>query len=210
MEQRNYLVGVDIGGTFTDAVAVDREGIVYTTKAPSTPSDPAIGVMAAVGKMAAAIGATLEDFIPNIIRFVYGTTVATNTLLQRKGLDTALIMTRGTRDTLNVRRMWREDPYDLRSIPPVPFIPRHRIYEVNERIDYKGNVITPLVEAEIISIAEQIRKSEIESVAVCLLFSFLNPKHERRVKELLLREIPDLRVSISSDVCPEIREWQPR
>lgn len=208
MPQRSYLVGVDVGGTFTDAVAIDEEGIVHTTKAPSTPSDPTKGVINAVGKMAEATGTTLEAFVPHIKRFVYGTTVATNTLLQRKGLNTALIMTIGTRDTLNIRRMWRENAYDLRSLPPTSFIPRHRSYEVTERIDHRGRVITPLVETEVISIAAQIRKAGIDSVAVCLLFSYLNPAHERRLKELLLKEIPDLRVSISSDVCPEIREYE--
>lgn len=204
----SYMVGIDVGGTFTDGVAVDEKGTIYTAKASSTTADPAIGVMNVLSKLANKVGIPLAQFVSNVPRFVYGTTVATNTLLQRKGLDIVLITTRGFRDQLNVRRIWREDGYDLRALPPEPFVPRHRTYEVTERIDHKGNIITPLVEADVISIAEQIKKAGIDSVAVCLLFSILNPAHERKVKELLLREIPDLRVSISSDVCPEIREYE--
>ena len=179
------MAGADVGGTFTDIVVVDEGGTIWTAKASSTPSDPAIGVLDGVKKVATTVGITLDKFISDITRFVYGTTIATNTLLQRRGLDIALIMTRGFRDQLNVRRMWRENSFDLRSLPPEPFVPRRRTYEITERIDHKGNIIVPLVEDEVKPIAEEIREAGISSAAVCLLFSFVNPIHEQKVKELL-------------------------
>lgn len=208
MTGKRHMIGIDIGGTFTDIVAVDEKGIICTTKVPSTPSNPEIGVLDGVKKVAITVGTSLDEFVSNIAKFVYGTTVATNILLQRKGLDIALIMTRGFRDQLSIRRMWRENAFDLRSLPPTPFLPLCRTYEITERIDYRGNIITPLVEDEVKPIAEEIKKAGINSVAICFLFSFVNPIHEKRAKDLLLRELPDLKVSISSNICSEIREYE--
>lgn len=202
------MVGIDVGGTFTDGVAVDSSGKTVIAKSSSTKEDPAIGVMNTLGKLAGKAGLTLEEFVPEISRFVYGTTVATNALLERKGMEIALITTKGFRDQLNLRRIRRDNGYDLRAPHPKPFVARHRTYEVRERVDYKGEVITPLNEEDVIEVAGQIREAGIQSVAVSLLFAFMNPKHEERIREILYREIPGVQVSISSEVCPEIREYE--
>ena len=208
MARKQFAIGVDVGGTFTDLVAVDELGNIVATKTPSTSPDSAIGVMNAVDKMAGVLRMTPDELVRDTSRFVYGTTVATNALLERKGLDVALITTKGFRDNLNIRRMWRENTFDLRSIPPMPIVPRDRIYEVTERIDNEGNIIQPLIENEVESIAETLKKAHIESVAVCLLFSFLNPAHEQKIKEILNKKVPNIKVSLSSIVCPEIREYE--
>lgn len=203
-----FIVGIDVGGTFTDSVAVDSQGKIIIAKASSTKPDPAVGVLNALAKLAERVHMSVEDFVPSISRFVYGTTVATNALLERKGMEIALITTKGFRDQLNLRRIRRDNGYDLRAAHPEPFVTRHRTYEVTERIDYKGDVLTPLSEEDVVAVAAEIRKAKIQSVAVSLLFAFLNPAHEKRVREILYREIPGVQVSISSDVCPEIREYE--
>lgn len=208
MPKSRLVLGVDVGGTFTDVVAVDEEGNKWTAKSPSSPADPSIGVANAIEKIAAVIGSPVEEIIPQTDRFVYGTTVATNALLQRKGSDMAVITTRGFRDTLLLRRMRREGGFDIWSHAHVPIVPRRRIYEVSERLDHKGDIVTPLDEDGVREVASELRRIGIESVAVCLLFSPLNPIHEQRVAEILLREIPQLQISLSSVVCPEIREYE--
>lgn len=153
------MVGIDVGGTFTDGVAVDKQGTIYRAKADSNKIDPSIGVMNVLAKLAKIVDVPLAEFVSNVSRFVYGTTIATNTLLQRKGIDIALIMTKGFKDQLNIRRIWREDGYDLRLLPPEPFVLRRRIFEVTERVDFNSKIITPLVEDDVISIAKQIKRS---------------------------------------------------
>ncbi len=205
---KRFIIGVDVGGTFTDGVAVDEEGKIIIAKADSSKPDPTDGVMNALGKLAKKIGISLEELVSSTSRFIYGTTVATNALLERQGMDIALITTKGFRDQLNLRRIRRDNGYNLRAKYPDPFVRRSQTYEVTERIDEKGGVIEPLHEDEVIEVARQIRESGITSVAVSTLFSFLNPSHERRIREILYQEIPGVAVSISSDVCPEIREYE--
>ncbi len=204
----SFIVGVDVGGTFTDGVAVDGQGRITIAKASSTKPDPAVGVMNTLTKLAEKEKMFVEDFIPCISRFVYGTTVATNALLERQGMEIALITTKGFRDQLNLRRIRRDNGYDLRAPHPEPFVARHRTYEVSERIDFTGKVLTPLDEEDVIAAAAVIKAAKIQSVAVSLIFAFLNPEHEKRIREILYREIPGIQVSISSDVCPEIREYE--
>ncbi|MDR3295600.1 MAG: hypothetical protein LBT26_07210, partial [Clostridiales Family XIII bacterium] len=170
----SFMIGIDVGGTFTDGVAVDGKGRTFIAKSSSTKEDPSVGVMNTLAKLAGIAGMPLEAFVPNISRFIYGTTVATNALIQRKGLDIALITTKGFRDQLNLRRIWREDGYDLRAIAPEPFVSRSRTFEVAERIDFKGEIIAPLNEADAVYAATQIKALGIDSVAVCLLFGFVN------------------------------------
>lgn len=205
---RKFMIGIDVGGTFTDGVAVDETGKVYIAKSSSTKGDPTIGVLNTLRKLAEQSGERIETFVPQVGRFVYGTTVATNALLERQGREIALITTKGFKDQLNLRRIRRDNGYDLRAAHPEPFVSRHHTYEVTERVDFKGNVLMPLVEKDVMATARKIEQAGIASVAVCLLFSFLNPEHERKVREILYRELPGIQVSISSDVCPEIREYE--
>src|SRR3990172_6645290 len=172
-----YLIGVDVGGTFTDLVAIDREGRIYVAKVPSPPADQSLGVVAGVEKAADILSKPLGHLVSRTSRFVHGTTVATNALLERKGARTAFLTTRGFRDTLNIRRMWRENTFDLHALPPVPLVPRDRVYEVTERVDRDGQVTQPLAEDEVRAAAGAIRGQGITSIAVCFLFSFRNPAH---------------------------------
>jgi len=203
-----FVIGVDIGGTFTDLLLMDDMGHIQRAKVSSTPSDPSIGVMDGLEKISGYLGMTDDELLASTARLVYGTTIATNALIQRKGSDVALITTKGFKDNLNIRRMWRENTFDLRSLPPVPIVPRDRIYEVTERVNKDGDIIEPLVEADVKLTAQKLKESQIRSVAVTLLFSFLNPAHEQRIKQILLEEMPDINVSLSSEVCPEIREYE--
>ena len=208
MDKRSFVIGIDVGGTFTDIVSVDLSGNTLIAKAPTTPKDVSVGVIDACKKIARANDIGDGEFFASMSRLVYGTTVATNTLLQRTGVDTAYVTTRGFKDNLNLRRGWREGVTNAWAAPPVPIVPRHRCYEVTERIDCDGNVIQPLVEADVKLIAQKLKEANITAVAVCLLFSFVNPSHEQRVREILVSELPDAKVSLSSEICPEVREYE--
>lgn len=208
MAKNEFMIGVDVGGTFTDLITLDDQGSIWTEKVPSTLSDPSTGVVGAIEKVSGSLGMSVTELLSNTRRFVYGTTVATNALLQRKGVDTALVTTGGFKDNLNIRRMWRENTFDLRALPPVPIVERDKIFEVAERIDSEGTIVRPLEEGELYSLVDRLRKAGVDSVAVCLLFSFLNPVHEQKIKSVLSRELPHVRVSLSSEVCPEIREYE--
>ena len=196
-------IGVDIGGTFTDIVAV-RDGSVDVLKVPSTPDAPGQGVLDGLAEATATTG--LDP--ASVSFFSHGTTVATNALLERDWADTALITTEGFRDVLEIGRQTRPDLYDLGAEKPRPVIERDRRYEVTERLDERGNELTPLDEAAVRQVASDLAGDGVESVAVSLLFSFENDSHERRVAELLAEEAPALSVSCSSDVLPEIREYE--
>jgi len=191
-------VGVDVGGTFTDLVAL-VDGEVRIAKVPSTPSDQSAGVMTAVaatGVDPASVGAV-----------AHGTTVATNALLERRGARTALLTTEGFRDVIEIARQTRPSLYDLTQRPPEPLVPRELRFTVRERV-YPGSEEVPLDEAGLAGVVEELRRADVESVAVCFLFSFLDPAHERRAGEALRSALPGVRVSLSSDVLPEFREYE--
>jgi N-methylhydantoinase A len=190
---RGARVGVDVGGTFTDLVAL-IEGRLVTAKVPSTPEDQSEGVMRAFA--AAGIEAPTA--------FAHGTTVATNALLERAGVRTALVTTRGFRDVIEIGRQDRADLYDLTAVRPPPLVPRDLRFTVTERMGPEGE----LVPLEIGDVVDAVRDADVEAVAVCLLFSFLHPEHERAVGEALRAELPDVHVSLSSDVLPEFREYE--
>ena len=191
-------VGVDVGGTFTDLVAL-VDGELRVAKVPSTTADQSEGVMAAIattGVDAADVGAV-----------AHGTTVATNALLERRGARTALVTTDGFRDVIEIARQTRPSLYDLTRRPPEPLVPRELRFTVRERVDPDGEQ-SPLDHAGLEAAIDELRQAEIESVAVCFLFSFLDPAHERRAGELLREALPGVRVSLSSDVLPEFREYE--
>jgi N-methylhydantoinase A len=194
-------IGVDVGGTFTDVVTV-ADGRLRAGKVPSTPDAPEDGVLDGVE---AATGAAGID--PADVGFLaHGTTVATNAVLEGEWAETVLLTTEGFRDVLEIARQDRPDLYDLGAEKPAPIVPRDRRLGVTERLDERGEVLTPLDEASVREAIREIPESA-ESVAVSLLFAFENPDHERRVREIV-REERDVPVSISSEVLPEIREYE--
>ena len=196
-------VGVDIGGTFTDVVAV-RGGEISVTKVPSTPDSPEQGVVDGLEASEAQAAYTPDqvDF------FSHGTTVATNAVLEGTWADTALVTTEGFRDALEIGRQDRPDIYDFQAEKPEPIVPRDRRFTVPERLDERGRVLTELDEAAVRAVAADIDETGVDSVAVCLLFAFENDAHERRVAEILREELPECAISRSSDVLPEIREYE--
>jgi N-methylhydantoinase A/oxoprolinase/acetone carboxylase beta subunit len=199
-------IGIDIGGTFTDIVALDRVGRLTLTKVPSTPRNLLDGIASAVQRVLSLAGARADA----VERFVHGTTVATNAILEQKGAVTALLMTEGFEDVLELGRQKRSRMYDLDMDPETPtFIaPRRRRIGIPERLDARGHVLAPLDEAAVRAAAERLRAHDVQAVAVCYLFSFVNPAHERRTREILAEVAPEISVSLSSEVDPTFREYE--
>jgi len=199
-----YRLGIDIGGTFTDVVLLSEEtGLVETLKVLTTPEDVAKGFLEAIDHVLAAARLRPED----VRHIMHGTTVATNAIIENKIARTALVVTRGFRDLLEIARQTRPDLYDLFCDKPVPLAPRDLCFEVTERLDADGTVLVPLAEDEVAPIAEAIRVRGVESIAVCFLHSYRYPAHERRVAALLAEQCPGVLVSASCDVLPEFREY---
>ena len=196
------LLGVDVGGTFTDAVLVDGERI-HTAKLPTTPGDQSLAVIAAVEEVLARAGARATD----VEVFAHGMTVGTNALLEERGARTALIATRGFADLLEIGRQDRPQLYRPCAPKPPSLIDAGLRFEADERIGPEG-VVGPLAEDEPARLAELLRESGAESVAICLLFSYLDPGHEQRIAAQLRRELPDLHVSASHEVLPRFREYE--
>jgi len=199
-------IGVDIGGTFTDIVALDRAGRLALTKVPSTPKDLLDGIGAAVTKILALAGRRPAD----VERFIHGTTVATNAILEQKGAVTAVLTTEGFEDVLELGRMKRSRMYDLEMDPEVPtfLAPRRRRIGIRERLDAQGHVLVPLNEADVRTAVQRLRAQGVQAIAVCYLFSFVNPAHERRTREIVAELAPEISVSLSSDVDPTFREYE--
>jgi N-methylhydantoinase A len=199
-------IGVDIGGTFTDIVALDRAGRLALTKVPSTPKDLLEGIGAAVTQVLALAGSQPAD----VERFIHGTTVATNAILEQKGAVTAILTTEGFEDVLELGRMKRSRMYDLGMDPEVPtfLAPRRRRLGVRERLDARGQVLVPLDEDGVRRAVRALRAQAVQAIAVCYLFSFVNPAHERRTREIVAELAPEISVSLSSDVDPTFREYE--
>lgn len=193
-------VGVDIGGTFTDFVFLAMDGTATVRKHPTTPRNPALGVLS--GLMAARS----EGLIDNGYSLAHGTTVATNALLERRGVETALITTRGFGDILEIGRQSRTDIYALDPSRTAPLLDKAHRFEVSERVDFQGTTVAQLDEAELTGILEDLCRRKIKSVAICFLFAYLYPKHERRAAEIA--RAFGLEVSLSSEVSPEPREYE--
>lgn len=201
-------IGIDVGGTYTDLVAIDGTGRTVFAKSPSTPQDQSVGVMVGLEELARRLDLTREQLLAKAERIVHGTTVATNALLERKGAKVALLTTAGHRDVIEMREGLKGNRYDLRSPPPAPLVPRNLRFGVRERIGSQGEVITPLDEASLGEAIEAIRASGASSVALCFLHSYTNPAHEIAVAERLARDLPNVSVSRSSDVLPQIKEFE--
>ncbi len=192
-------VAVDIGGTFTDLVAIDTDtGKVVTVKEPSVPANFAEGVTAALRR--AEVGAFEQ--------FRHGTTVGTNAIIERRGALTGLIVTEGFRDVLLAGRANKPDLYDSEWDPPTSLVPRERIVPVGERVDYAGNVVRELNESDVVRATDALVAAGVEAIAICFLNSFMNRDHERRAREIVQARAPGVFVCASSEVLPEIREFE--
>ena len=195
----NTRLGVDVGGTFTDLVALSGEGTLLTAKVPSTPDDQSTGVINALSS---------SEVEPEAVdALAHGMTVATNALLERKGAKTALVTTEGFRDVLEIARQDRPSLYNLTEDRPPPLIPRELRFTVKERMGPDGEAFA-LDEESLENVVSTIEEAEVEAVAVCLLFAFMHPEHEQRVGEALREALPDVHVSLSSEVLPEFREYE--
>jgi N-methylhydantoinase A len=197
-------IGVDIGGTFTD-LALETSGGWFTTKILTTPRAPEQAVIEGVRLLLGEAGLRPQD----IGLVIHGTTLATNALIERKGARTAFLTTDGFRDTLEIATEGRFEVYDVNLDLPSPLVPRHLRGEIRERIGAQGQVLLPLDEAGVDRfVAKIVRPNRIESVAVGLIHAYANPRHEQRIRELLLARMPGLSVSLSSEVSPEMREYE--
>ena len=191
-------LGVDVGGTFTDLVALS-EGRLVTAKVPSTPQDQSAGVMNSI---------ETSEVEPGVVdALAHGMTVATNALLERRGARTALVTTEGFRDVIEIARQNRPSLYDLSQDRPPPLVPRELRFTVKERMGPEGEILA-LDEESLKEVVSSIKEAEVEAVAVCLLFAFMHPEHEERVGEALREELPEVHVSLSSEVLPEFREYE--
>ena len=201
-------IGIDVGGTFTDIVAVSDTGTVTFSKAASTPNDPSIGVMNAVERLADELGINSETLLSKTESIVHGTTVATNALLERKGAKTGLLTTLGHRDVLEMREGLKDDRYNMRLPAPAPLVPRFLRLGVRERIKPDGRIHTELDNTSLDEAINKLREEKVTSVAVCYLHAYKEPKHEQETKKILEAKLPGVSVSISSEVFPEIKEYE--
>ena len=203
-----YKLGVDIGGTFTDFFLVSNDGEAVMHKTLSTPEDSSIGFITGIKELAEKLSIDEDKFIQSIETIVHGTTVATNTLLTLKGAKTALITTKGMRDALEMRRGIREEQYNNHYQNVTPLVPRYLRLTIDERIDADGNVETPVNESELEDIIEKLKSERVESVAVCLMNSYLNDTHEKQVTEYFRSQLTDVYITASCEVLPSIRFYE--
>jgi len=204
-----YRIGVDVGGTFTDLVLLNEEsGEARQFKVPTVAEAPVEGVRNALEEAAKYYGQNVDDILGKTTVFVHGTTIAVNAVLQGKACKTGLICTKGFRHVLWLRDGEKPQPtFDYKMEPPEPYVPIYLTLEVSERIDVEGNVVIPLNEGDVRRAIRQFKKWNVESIAVALLWSFVNPVHEVRIGELIEEEWPEVTFSLSHKVQPIIREW---
>ena len=203
-----YRIGIDVGGTFTDLVAINDDGRIAVAKSASTPRDQSIGVLAGLELLAGSLGIDRAALLGSADRIVHGTTVATNALLERKGARLGLLTTEGHRDILEMREGLKDDRYALRQPAPDPLVPRYLRLPVRERIRADGTVATPLRRASLRSAIRTLAAEQVEAVAVCYLHAYRSPEHERITAEALVRALPGMYVSLSSEVFPQIKEFE--
>ncbi|MBV8170201.1 MAG: hydantoinase/oxoprolinase family protein, partial [Alphaproteobacteria bacterium] len=205
-----WRVGVDSGGTFTDICLFDEEARrVEVWKVASTPDDPARGIAQSVEEgMRRVVSDGGDKPAAAVVYFGHGTTVATNALIQHRGVTTGLITTEGFRDLLEIGRQKRPDLYDIFADKPPTLVPRDRRFEVPERVRHTGAVETPLDEAAVRAVARTLKAAGVKAVALCFLYSFVKPEHEQRAKAIVRAELPDAFISASHEIAPEFREFE--
>ena len=206
--ETGYHIGVDVGGTFTDVVAADARGQVTFAKAASTPADQSAGVLAALSRLADALGTALPDLLARTGSIVHGMTVATNALIERKGAKVGLLATEGHRDVLEMREGLKPERYNMRLPREEPLAPRRLRFGVRERIRPDGRIETPLDPASLAKAIRGLRRGQVESAAVCYLHSYRDDQHERETRAALEDELPGVYVSLSSEVLPRIKEYE--
>ena len=203
MADNNCRLAVDVGGTFTD-VALEYGEFQVTSKVLTTPGSPELGVLEGIKR-----ALDQSDLVPaNIDILIHGTTLATNALIERKGAKVALITTEGLRDSVEMAQENRFDQYDINIDRPTPLVPRYLRWGVRERLNVKGEALIPVSDETVHALIPNIDKYEIDSVAIGLIHSYANPAHEQRVAEILSKARPGLSITLSSEVCPEIREYE--
>jgi len=202
-----YVVGVDIGGTFTDLICVDEKGDVTIVKTPSTPADPSEAVITGLEKIGSSLGKDLQDFLDGVVRICHGTTVSTNTVLTWTGAKVGSLCTKGFRDLLGIRFGIRENPYDYTIPAPKALSPRYLRVPIEERIKWNGDIVTSLNEQQVRDACAYFKEQNVEAVAVCFVWSFKNPVHEQRAVEICREELPDMYICGSYEIQPEVREY---
>ena len=200
---------MDIGGTFTDGLAATTSGgEIWVAKTLTTPRDPGEAVTTVIADLLEQIAVATKNGHRPISEVVHGTTLVTNTLIERKGAPTGLVVTKGTRDVLDIGREWRYDLYDLNLDLPQPLSALENRHEVDERLDARGEAVTTLSDAELDHLMSNIAGLDVEAVAICLLHAYVNDRHERKIADAIRRRFPRLAVSISSAIAREIREYE--
>tara|TARA_Y100000385_G_scaffold215749_1_gene224595 strand:- start:210 stop:2309 length:2100 start_codon:yes stop_codon:yes gene_type:complete len=203
--QKRIRVGVDVGGTFTDFVLVDEHrDMIFTGKQLTTPTDPGKAICEGVSRIVSEAGIVMSQ----LDGIVHGTTLVTNAVIERLGAKVGLITTSGFRDVLEVGHEMRYDLYDLFLEKPEPLVPRNLRLTVNGRIASTGEILAELDEARVIAACNELISKGVDTIAVCLINAYVNPEHEKRVRDLILADYPDLPVTISTVVAPEIREYE--
>ena len=201
----SWTIGVDVGGTFTDFhVYDDDSGVLHLHKTPSTPHNPATAVLYGLEELSASIGLDLST----VSRLSHGTTVATNAIIQLKAGKVALLVTEGFRDLLEIGRQIRPHMFSFQQDHPAPLVPRERRLEVTERILHDGTVHVALEDAAVDRAVVEVQNSDADCLAICLIFGFINSDHERQLRDAIQAVLPNLEISISSEVQPEFREYE--
>src|SRR5437660_5538657 len=195
---------IDVGRTFAVLVAVAELGFLALAKCASTPPDPSVGLIDGLALLAAELGTDLHGLLGETESIVHGTTVATNALLERKGAKVGLLTTEGHRDVIEMREGLKDDRYNLRMPPPVPLVPRALRLGVRERLRFDGTVAVPLRRSSVAVCLAKLAREGVDSVAVCYLHSYRNPKHEIETGRAVARRLPQAYVSLSSGVLPPI------
>ncbi len=203
-----YRIGIDVGGTFTDLVAVDEAGRVVLAKAASTPRDPSIGVLDGLTRLAEVLGQDTRSLLRATERIVHGTTVATNALLEHKGARLGLLTTEGHRDVIEMREGLKEDRYNLRMAAPEPLVPRARRIGVRERLRADGRVAVSLDRRSLARAIARLEEEGVEAVAVCYLHAYRDARHEIATRAALAKALPGVYVALSSEVLPQIKEYE--
>ena len=203
MSHSSTRLAVDVGGTFTD-VALAIGGRNVTSKVLTTASAPEEGVMTGIARVVEAAGVSAAD----VDVVIHGTTLATNAIIERKGARTALVVTEGFRDSVEMAYENRFEQYDIEVQKPKPLVPRHLRLPVTERVDARGNVLVPLDLGSVDAVIAKLREHAVESVAIGLLHCYANSRHEEHVAERIAKALPELWITLSSEACPEIREYE--
>jgi N-methylhydantoinase A len=205
VSEKIYYLGCDIGGTFTDFVLINQKnGEVKVHKCLSTPQDPSQAIFEGIKRFLEQDSSLLS----RTAEIIHGTTLVINAIIERKGARTALMTTRGFRDVIEIARELRYEVYNFQIEYPLPLVPRHLRFEVDERVSFDGRVIKALEEKEVLDLLQRLKEKRIESVAVSFLHSYKNPEHEKRVDAILRNSWPDLSISLSSEVLPQIEEYE--